>query len=111
MSEGSNTIPISSKTQKKKASPKEVTKNETNNEAGKSFFYRMRKRELSAITVAIIAYAGYSLLVPDVSPVVQIRTGKVVGTTAKSRIGKEYYEFVGIPYASPPVGDLRFEVK
>jgi len=77
----------------------------------KSFFYRRRKRELIAITIALLSYVAYTLFKPDASPVVQTNTGKLVGTVGKSRIGREYYEYVGIPYGQPPVGDLRFEVR
>jgi len=42
--------------------------------------------------------------------VVNTNYGKVVGMTATSREGREYFQFLGIPFAKPPVGRLRFEV-
>lgn len=36
--------------------------------------------------------------------------GRIRGTKQVSRIGKSFYQFRGIPYAEPPLGDLRFEV-
>jgi len=36
--------------------------------------------------------------------------GRLKGFTTFSRDGKEFYEFLGVPYAAPPVGPLRFQV-
>lgn len=41
---------------------------------------------------------------------VQITKGSLKGLTLKSRNGRSYYSFRGIPYAKPPIGELRFEV-
>lgn len=41
---------------------------------------------------------------------VTIRQGVLRGAKVKTDSGFEYYEFLGIPYAKPPVGDLRFKV-
>jgi len=43
-------------------------------------------------------------------PVVKISKGEIRGQTLKSRNGRDYYAFTSIPYAKPPVGDLRFKV-
>lgn len=47
----------------------------------------------------------------DDGDVVQLNHGRVMGTTLKSRNGRGFKAFFGIPYAKPPVGDLRFKVK
>ena len=39
---------------------------------------------------------------------VETKTGAVRGSTIKSRTGKRIFSFRGIPYATPPVGSLRF---
>ncbi|XP_065219705.1 uncharacterized protein LOC135845169 [Planococcus citri] len=40
---------------------------------------------------------------------VTIEQGALTGKAFTSRNGREYYGFLGIPFAKPPVGDLRFE--
>ena len=42
------------------------------------------------------------------APVVQIESGAVVGKVETLPLGKSVYEYLGIPYAEPPVGELRF---
>ncbi|KAK7602467.1 hypothetical protein V9T40_008056 [Parthenolecanium corni] len=41
--------------------------------------------------------------------VIQTKYGAVNGTTGKSRDGREFLAFYGIPFAEPPVGNLRFK--
>lgn len=36
--------------------------------------------------------------------------GKIQGHTMKSLLGKKYYGYHEIPYAAPPIGELRFAV-
>ena len=43
---------------------------------------------------------------PDL--IVKTRNGAVSGSTMQSRKGARILSFRGIPYARPPVGDLRF---
>ena len=43
-------------------------------------------------------------------PVVETRYGKIRGKWLWSRRNLPIGSFIGIPYAKPPVGDLRFEV-
>nr|ATU82753.1 secreted Esterase/lipase protein [Pristhesancus plagipennis] len=40
---------------------------------------------------------------------VQTKLGKLKGAERKSRDGKTYYAFIGIPFAKPPVGKLRLK--
>ena len=45
---------------------------------------------------------------PHRSPVVQTDFGAVVGKVENLPHGKSVHEYLGIPYAEPPVGELRF---
>ena len=42
------------------------------------------------------------------SPIVQTEYGAVVGKIETLPHGKSVHEYLGIPYAEPPVGELRF---
>ncbi|KAJ8972498.1 hypothetical protein NQ317_012715 [Molorchus minor] len=42
-------------------------------------------------------------------PIVQTKYGLIRGSVELSISGREYYAFRGIPYATPPVGNLRFK--
>jgi len=43
--------------------------------------------------------------------VLQLDQGKLTGSSLRSRNGREFKAFQGIPYAKSPIGDLRFKVK
>lgn len=43
-------------------------------------------------------------------PVVDTSFGALFGRVSEDSNGKSYYSFQGIPYAKPPVGQLRFKV-
>lgn len=42
--------------------------------------------------------------------VVNIEQGRLKGRTRTDYAGKTFYSFQGIPYAKPPLGELRFKV-
>lgn len=42
--------------------------------------------------------------------VVEITQGKLKGSILKSRNGRDFGAFQGIPYAKPPIDELRFMV-
>jgi carboxylesterase type B len=42
-------------------------------------------------------------------PIATIRQGQLKGVTGTDLNGERYYKFLGIPYAKPPVGPLRFK--
>lgn len=42
--------------------------------------------------------------------VISIAQGKLKGGETKTDDGVTYYEFLGVPYAKPPIGKLRFRV-
>ncbi|XP_060520063.1 juvenile hormone esterase-like [Cylas formicarius] len=43
------------------------------------------------------------------APVVQVRQGKLLGCAGRSIDGDNFYNFFGVPFAKPPLGDLRFK--
>lgn len=43
-------------------------------------------------------------------PSVTLSQGQLIGKISKNEHGKEYFSYLGIPYAKPPIGDLRFKV-
>lgn len=44
------------------------------------------------------------------SILLETKQGKILGQTEVSRGGRHFYAFYGIPYAEPPIGELRLEV-
>jgi hypothetical protein len=42
--------------------------------------------------------------------IVRVAQGKLRGGRVTTNTGTPYYSFQGIPYAKPPVGELRFKV-
>ncbi len=55
-------------------------------------------------------YYNYGLIHGGASVYAETKYGRLKGFTSVSREGREFYEFLGVPYASPPVGNLRFQV-
>lgn len=71
----------------------------------------LNKRQIfTAAVLLLLAYGYMRFVYKPAGPIVRISTGSLRGSVARSRSGKEYFEFLGIPYAKPPVGNLRFEV-
>ncbi|XP_055612209.1 venom carboxylesterase-6-like [Uranotaenia lowii] len=62
--------------------------------------------------LALLKYVLENLFVkywPGVErPKISVRQGQVQGITAKLPNGQKYHYFKGIPYAKPPIGELRF---
>ncbi len=68
------------------------------------------KLEILAIFSAFVIYK-YRNAPKPLGPVVRTEQGDLQGIQSISRDGRVYYEYLGIPYAKPPVGYLRFEVR
>lgn len=58
----------------------------------------------------LISLVLFDYLFSATSPVVDVKNGSLVGTVMKSRHGRSFFAYRGIPYALSPIGDLRFEV-
>ncbi|KAJ1525010.1 hypothetical protein ONE63_009859 [Megalurothrips usitatus] len=43
------------------------------------------------------------------APVVETQAGRISGKVLTSAGGRQYFAYLGVPYAQPPVGDLRFK--
>lgn len=43
-------------------------------------------------------------------PIALVAEGKLLGTVKVNDINEEFYSFLGVPYAKPPLNNLRFKV-
>lgn len=43
-------------------------------------------------------------------PLVNVNEGCLLGTVKNNINGEPFYSFQGVPYAKPPLGNLRFKV-
>jgi carboxylesterase type B len=44
-------------------------------------------------------------------PIVSVEHGKLQGKISTNICNENFLSFLGIPYAKPPIGELRFKVK
>ncbi|KAH8274162.1 hypothetical protein KR044_013294, partial [Drosophila immigrans] len=61
------------------------------------------------VAAAVVVQAALMVPVSGEDPLVSTASGLIQGTRMGSFSGKTIYAFLGIPYAEPPIGDLRFE--
>lgn len=57
---------------------------------------------LAALSVGVGSY--------DNAPQVTVAQGALMGHYLTSRKGRQFVGFQGVPYAKPPLGDMRFRV-
>ncbi|KXJ71547.1 hypothetical protein RP20_CCG020310 [Aedes albopictus] len=71
---------------------------------------RMMQNHSAAIALAKFIISGKLLKIfpPPVRPIVEVSQGKLRGVTTTLPNGSTYHYFKGVPYAKPPVGELRF---
>lgn len=62
---------------------------------------------LSSVSILAHKYPSSDV---NSNTIVHISSGDIQGSINKTWTNKEYMQFRGIPYAEPPVGDLRFKV-
>lgn len=66
----------------------------------------MAEKQLKLLVLALIY-----LNITNANVIVETKSGLVSGKEVSSILPDEkYYSFLGIPYAEPPVGELRFMV-
>lgn len=66
---------------------------------------------MGGIKLCFVVYGVFLIKIINADVIVDTSLGKVEGVEVKSILKDEkYYSFMGIPYAKPPVGDLRFLV-
>ena len=66
------------------------------------------KLYLVSLIVFFYVTKTFQLQGPDSALEVQTESGAVVGNIKTLPHGKSVHEYLGIPYAEPPVGELRF---
>lgn len=73
---------------------------------------QMEFRALYVIIACTVFFTNESIQVSvendQLAPVVQTESGAVVGKIETVPHSKAVYQYLGIPYAEPPVGQLRF---
>lgn len=60
------------------------------------------------VAMAVLAPAGVAG--GDAAPVVAVAGGRVAGATETSTKGREFHAYYGVPFARPPLGELRLKV-
>ena len=69
-----------------------------------------RKSILGIFFLVLAYFFNVNTRVKIKGKLVNTKSGVVRGIVSQSRDGRDFYEWLGIPYAQPPVGELRFEV-
>ncbi|XP_069989032.1 juvenile hormone esterase isoform X2 [Penaeus vannamei] len=64
----------------------------------------------------LVVLVTFAVLVPTAlagrdaaAPLVEVAEGRVLGVTETSTKGREFHSYYGIPFAKPPVGELRLQ--
>lgn len=63
----------------------------------------MDKQFFITISIFILSF----IIESHSEPLVEISEGFLKGTTLTTRNGRNISAFMGVPYAQPPIGDLR----
>ncbi|KAL0099086.1 hypothetical protein PUN28_020261 [Cardiocondyla obscurior] len=70
---------------------------------------RERRNNLWIQLSFIYIFALYVNIVCGTPPTVKTLNGMLHGKIMSTRLGRNLYAFLGIPYAAPPIGELRFK--
>ncbi|KAL1394688.1 hypothetical protein pipiens_001292 [Culex pipiens pipiens] len=60
------------------------------------------------VTLVALAVAAASVNADPARPIINTTGGQIQGATSSCGLFCSYFSFMGIPYAEPPVGELRF---
>lgn len=60
--------------------------------------------------VLLFFFADSAISLSKDEPIVVTSLGSILGSVKTTRKGFDFYAFRGIPYAEPPIGELRFKV-
>lgn len=66
----------------------------------------MFRLKMWAVTIICIVFLSAAIC----DPVVRTKKGAIRGQTSKSRDGRDFHSFTAVPFAKPPVDELRFMV-
>lgn len=64
----------------------------------------------SASITVLLLRCVYTHVYSYNNPVRETRYGKIQGKITSRYIGVSVEEYLGVPYAAPPIGNLRFKV-
>lgn len=74
------------------------------------YFEGIRMKVLLFICWLLMVLVSYGVDGNLLPPLVTIPLGKISGSLMISSSGRPFLSFRGIPFAQPPIGDLRFKV-
>lgn len=72
--------------------------------------FKRNTMELSVIALLLLGFVNFSWQ-NEQAPRVKTSLGDIRGYYKISRHGRKYEAYEGIPYAQPPIGNLRFKVR
>lgn len=64
---------------------------------------------ISHVKIVLCCLAFFPIIGLGSCEIVEIEQGTIDGTLMTSRYGRSYHAFLRIPFAEPPIGDLRFK--
>lgn len=71
------------------------------------FIFCYQTEILCSVYVGLMVFSNFARCELEV----RIADGTLKGKVLRSRDGRSYYSYTSIPYAKPPIGELRFKVK